>query len=48
MELSKEALEEFKIIYKEDFGEKISDDKALDLATRLVTLFKVIYKPIEK
>ena len=46
--ISKEALEEFKTIWKKEFGEEISDEKALDKATRLLNLFKAVYKPITK
>jgi len=48
MSLSKEAIEEFKEIYRQEFGEEISDQKALELALNLLNLFKVIYKPITK
>lgn len=44
--MSKEAIEEFKEIYKEEFGEKISNQKALELAQNLLNLFRAIYKPI--
>lgn len=46
MQLSKEAIEEFKEIYKEEFGEEISDQVALELAQNLLNLFRAIYKPI--
>ena len=44
--LSKEALKEFKQIWKEEFNEDISDEKALESATDLLNLFQVICKPI--
>lgn len=46
--ISEKALKEFKEIYKEEFGEDISDEEAIDLGTRLINLFKVIYRPIPK
>jgi len=46
--ISKKALEEFKKIYKEEFGSDISDEEALEKATNLLNLFRVIYKPIRK
>ncbi len=46
--ISKEALEEFKKIWKDEFSEDISDQKALDLAINLLTIFNVIYRPIKK
>lgn len=44
--LSQKAIDEFKTIYKEEFGEDLSDQEALDLSTRTINLFKVIYRPI--
>ena len=46
--ISDKALEEHKKIYKEEFGEDISDEKAMDEATSLLTIFNVIFKPIKK
>jgi hypothetical protein len=46
MGLSKKAIEEFKRIYHQEFGEKASDDKARELGKSLVSLFKIIYQPI--
>lgn len=44
MQLSKEAIEEYKRIYKEEFGEEISDEEATEQGTRLINLFRVLYK----
>lgn len=46
MKLSKKAIKEFQKIYKEETGETISNQKALELGTNLINLFKVIYRPI--
>jgi len=46
MRLSKEAIEEFKEIYKREFGKTISDEKAQELGQNLISLFKIIYRPI--
>lgn len=46
--ISDEALKEYKKIYKEEFGEDISDEKAIGEATSLLTLFNVIYRPVKK
>lgn len=46
MKLSKEALTEFKQIYKEEYGIELTDSEALDKAITLLRLFKAIYKPI--
>lgn len=48
MGLSKEAIEEFKKIYFKEFKEEISDAKAKELAENLISLFKIIYRPIPK
>jgi hypothetical protein len=45
--LSKSALEEFKIIWREEFGTEINDQEATDQAINLLTLFDAIYKPIK-
>jgi hypothetical protein len=46
MQLSKEAVEEFKRIYKVEFGEEISDREATEKAIRLINLMRVIYRKI--
>ncbi len=46
--ISKEALEEYKAIYKAKFGEDISDQEALDQAIKLLTLVDIVYRPIKK
>jgi len=46
MALSKEAIKEFKAIYKKEFKEDISDGKAQELGENLISLFKIIYQPI--
>jgi len=48
MSFSKEAIREFKEIYKKKFGKEISDQEALEKATNLLTLFNAIYRPIPK
>jgi len=45
MRLSKKAVGEFKDIYDKKFGEKLSDEKAQELAERLVLLYKAVYCP---
>lgn len=45
MKLSKEAMDEFKQIYKKEFGEDLNNEEILDLATQLITLFQVTYRP---
>ena len=42
MQLSPEAIDEFKAIYKKEYGEDISDDEARDMGTRFLRVLKVI------
>lgn len=44
--LSKKAIEEFKQIYEEEYKEKINDKTALKKAVGLLTIFKLVYKPV--
>lgn len=46
MSLSKQAIDKFKAIYKEEFGEEISYEEARHKAERLINLLRVIYRPI--
>ena len=46
--ISETALQEFKKIWVEEFGEEISDEQAVELGTNLLTLFHHIYRPVKK
>ena len=46
--ISKESLEEFKKIYRKQFGKDIFDQDALESATKLLNLLRVVYKPMTK
>ncbi|MCX6764651.1 MAG: hypothetical protein NTU58_03005 [Candidatus Nealsonbacteria bacterium] len=46
--LSEEALQNFKKVWKEEFGEEIPDDLAVEEAVNLLTFYKVIHRPIRK
>lgn len=46
--LSDKALNEFKKIWKEEFGEDISDEKAAEEGINLLTMFDAIYRPLKK
>ena len=46
--ISKEKLKEFKKIYKKRFSEDLSDQVALEKATKLLNLVKVVYQPMTK
>ncbi len=42
--LSKEAVEEFKKIYREHYREDISDQKAFELAQNLLNVYRIVYR----
>jgi len=46
--LSDSALQNFKKIYKEEYGQEISDAEALKLGMNLLNLYDHIYRPIKK
>jgi hypothetical protein len=48
MQIPDDKLEEFREIYKKKFGKEISKADALDSATKLLTLMKIVYRPIKK
>ena len=41
-QLSREAIEEFKAIYQEEFGELLSDDEVQEIAMRLLRFFGIL------
>lgn len=46
--ISDKALKEYKEIYRKKFGKDISDQEALEQATKLITLVDAVYRPIPK
>ncbi len=46
--ISETAIKEFKELYLAEFGEEISDEKAVELGTSLLTLFNHIYRKVKK
>ncbi len=44
--ISKEKLKEFKKIYKNRFGEHLSDQIVSEKATKLLNLVKAVYQPM--
>lgn len=46
--ISKEALEDFKKVWREEKGTEISDEDAMEEAIALLTLMNVVYRPIKK
>ncbi len=48
MQISKDKIQEFKVLWKNRFGEDKSDDFVYNQITKLATMIKLIYKPIRK
>ena len=48
MQPSKEAVEEFKEIYKDKSAKELSDQEAYDMAINLLRAFEAVYRPIPK
>jgi hypothetical protein len=46
--LSRQAIEEFKAIYQEEFRQNISDDEAQEIALRLLRLFHIVLRPLPR
>jgi hypothetical protein len=45
-QLSREAIDEFKAIYQEEFGVILSDDEVQEIAMRLLRFFGIINRPL--
>ena len=41
---SKQAIDEFKLIMKEDYGEELSDGEATEMGERLVRFFDILLR----
>jgi hypothetical protein len=46
--ISSKALEDFKAIWFEEFGNEISDELAIGEAVNLLTMFDAVYRPLKK
>ena len=44
-QLSREAIEEFRNIYQEEFGQILSDDEVQEIALRLLRFFGILIRP---
>lgn len=42
MQLTPQAIQDFKRIYREEYGQEISDDQARDMGARLVRVLMVL------
>lgn len=47
-QLSQEAIEEFKAIYRDEFGENLTDSEAKEMASRLLRLFYILLQGVPK
>ena len=45
-QLSRQAIDEFKAIYQEEFGKSLSDDEVQEIAIRLLRFFGILVKPL--
>jgi hypothetical protein len=45
-QLSHQAVEDFKAIYRDEFGQDVSDDEAQEMALRLLRLFDTLLQPL--
>lgn len=45
MKITDEKIEEFRKIYKEEYGEEISREEAYERAVKLLQLMKIAYRP---
>ena len=46
--LSKQALDEYREIYRNEHGEVPPDEVLVEEATKLLTVFDLIYRPVKK
>jgi hypothetical protein len=44
-QLSRQAIDDFKAIYKDEFAEDLSDDQVQEIAIRLLRFFEILQKP---
>lgn len=45
-QLSRQAIDEFKAIYQEEFGQSLSDDEVREIAIRLLRFFGILVRPL--
>ena len=46
--LSDEQVTKFQVLYKQQFGQEITKDEALEKGAKLVRMMQLIYKPMTK
>ena len=45
-QLSRQAIDEFKAIYQEEFGQSLTDDEVQTIALRLLRFFGILRQPL--
>ena len=45
-QLSRQAIDEFKAIFQEEFGKSLSDDEVQEIALRLLRFFGILARPL--
>ena len=48
MDLDQESIDELRRIYKQEFGEELSDADAREMATRVLTLYELLSRPLPR
>lgn len=48
MRFTDDALDEFRAIYRDEFGEEITRDQAQEMGARLVDLLRLLLRPLPK
>jgi len=43
-QLSRQAIDEFKAIYQDEFGQTLSDDEVQEIAIRLLHFFGILFQ----
>lgn len=48
VQINKQIIKDFQDAYYKDFGEEISEEESAVIASSLLNLFQVIYRPVKK
>jgi len=46
-QLSREAIDDFRAIYKDEFAKELSDDEVQEMALRLLRVFGILQSPVQ-
>jgi hypothetical protein len=44
--LNRQAIDEFRDIYQEEFGQRLSDDEVQEIASRLLRFFGIVHRSL--